>query len=424
MAGQQSATGIAKADQAFASIPNFRPTLTESTGWIKTTIAIDPASNQFAIAAPSSPPRVFRFADLVAVEIVRDGRSVSKSNRGSQVAGAAVGAVLLGPAGLLLGGLSGSKRNEETIKRLVLKIYTNDLMNPVVEFPFLNSWGGVNANSFLVKDAARRADAWYGRFQAILHGQAQARSLGPQHGAIGNETGVGGDLGDETPTRQSSEDRTQAILARIEHRHGRRTNQARLEPEPVSDSSSISAVLGNETSIPNNAEPLKSKGGGAGPSGCAVLALLLAIGSCAMIQFSKPDDGPTTTTATNASAPLSASSENTLAPARDHPAPIEPIAVAPYTRADYPDTVRKFGRLIPTINAERNKVAKIVANEAGCDAVENVQITNGAAKVARRYMAECANLTRYFFDKNSLAKGVPARIQTKDDMLRNGLVDW
>ena len=112
------------------------------------------------------------------------------------------------------------------------------------------------------------------------------------------------------------------------------------------------------------------------------------------------------------------------ASARDHSAPIEPVAITPYTRNDYPDVVRQFGKLIPTINAERNQVAKIVASNPACDGVENVQITNGATKVARRYVAECANLTRYFFDKNSLAKGVPARIQTKDDMLRNGLMDW
>jgi len=58
VAGEQPTGGIAKVDKAFASIPNFRPTLSESVGWNKISIAIDTTSNQFAIAASQSQPRV------------------------------------------------------------------------------------------------------------------------------------------------------------------------------------------------------------------------------------------------------------------------------------------------------------------------------------------------------------------------------
>jgi hypothetical protein len=153
-------------------IPGYNPGYSEDIGWGRPTISIDPDSQQFAIVRADQTPKVFRFDQLVAAEIERDGKSLTKTNRGSQVAGAAVGALLLGPAGLLLGGLTGSKRQEEKIKRLSLKLYTNDLREPVTEVPFYKDLVGQNADSFIIRNAAKRADEWYGRFQTILHTRA------------------------------------------------------------------------------------------------------------------------------------------------------------------------------------------------------------------------------------------------------------
>lgn len=231
---------IAKTNQTLAKVPNFRPAITDSTGWNKPSISIDPTSEQFAITTPNQPAKVYRFDQLVAAEVVRDGNSITKTNRGGQVAGAAVGAALLGPAGLLLGGLTGSKRQEEKIKRLALRIYTNDLITPFVEVPFLDVWGGINANSIVVKGAARRADEWYGRFQAILSRrtmpsvgfQNQVNSADRNDGPAGiadaisiNKTTI-----DEAVARQRSEERIKAIQARIEYKRLRRASQVEFEP--------------------------------------------------------------------------------------------------------------------------------------------------------------------------------------------------
>jgi hypothetical protein len=104
--------------------------------------------------------------------------------------------------------------------------------------------------------------------------------------------------------------------------------------------------------------------------------------------------------------------------------PIDQGATDPYTRADYPDVVRQFGKLIPTINTERRKVAEIASHDSRCDGVENVQITDKSSKDHRRYMAECANSTRFYFDQTSFTNGVAVGIQTWDDILRDGLRDW
>lgn len=82
--------------------------------------------------------------------------------------GAAAGGILLGPAGLLLGGLSGSKRQEELLKKVSLKVFTNDLISPVEEIVFFD--GGPNG---MPADRAKmfldNLDQWHGRFQTILH---------------------------------------------------------------------------------------------------------------------------------------------------------------------------------------------------------------------------------------------------------------
>ena len=153
---------------ALSTITGFKPVVSYGGGLYKAGVAIDPATNQFAIIHPGQQPKVFRFAQLVAVEVGRNGTSVTKTNRGSQVAGAAVGAVLLGPLGLLLGGVTGSKRNIEKVKCLSLKVYTNDLVKPIHEIIFLSDVNGFKPDSLVVTQASAQLDEWYGRFRTIL----------------------------------------------------------------------------------------------------------------------------------------------------------------------------------------------------------------------------------------------------------------
>ena len=111
-------------------------------------------------------------------------------------------------------------------------------------------------------------------------------------------------------------------------------------------------------------------------------------------------------------------------PPAHSPVPIDPNAADPYTRENYPKTVRQFGILIPVINRERIDIAKIVSEDARCDAVQNVQITEGSVGDFRRYIADCANITRFFFDREAIKQGKPAHLQTQADMINNGLRDW
>ncbi len=159
--------------QALSVLPDFTPAVVFKGAAGGAGIAIDAIGNKFAISSGSLNTKIFKFSDLIAVEVLRNGSAITKTNRGSQVAGAAVGALLLGPVGLLLGGVSGSKRSIEKVDRLSLKIFTNDLMTPVHEIIFFNT-PGTKPESILVKSASQELDAWHGRLQTILHMSAQS----------------------------------------------------------------------------------------------------------------------------------------------------------------------------------------------------------------------------------------------------------
>lgn len=158
-------------EQQLQALPGFTPAVRFDQPGQHRTLALDPVSEQWAVVTLDDPARVFGFQQLVAVEIEKDGATLEKTNRGSQIAGAAVGGALLGPVGLLIGGLSGSKRHEPTVKRLVLKLYTNDLHTPVCNVTFLDHPTGLKGSHPIVVGAATRLEEWRARFLTILRVQ-------------------------------------------------------------------------------------------------------------------------------------------------------------------------------------------------------------------------------------------------------------
>lgn len=155
-------------ERQISELANFSPVMRWTQPDNETMLVLDPHSSQFAVAKLNAAPRLYHFDQLVAVDVERDGTSLEKSNRGSQIMGAAVGGLLLGPVGMVIGGLSGSKRTEERIKRLSLKLYTNDLHAPVSEIVFFDYPFGEKPDSQFVKLSAAQLDEWYGRFRTIL----------------------------------------------------------------------------------------------------------------------------------------------------------------------------------------------------------------------------------------------------------------
>jgi hypothetical protein len=163
-----------------AALPNFTPAVRYDRRDRPFTLLLDPVSEQFAMIERKQPVRLYGFQQLVAVEIERNGVSLEKANRGSQVVGAAIGGALLGPVGLLVGGVTGPKRREEKVKRLALRLYTNDLHTPFSEVVFFENKEGLKPNDKQVTKATLELEQWYGRFLTILRGQTQTALAAPE----------------------------------------------------------------------------------------------------------------------------------------------------------------------------------------------------------------------------------------------------
>lgn len=152
---------------ALEGLQDFSPVDTFVSMFGPLSISVDSNRAKVVLVPKAGAPVILSSKDILGVEVIRDGTSVQKTNRGSQVAGAAVGGVLLGPVGILLGGLTGSKRTEEKVKNLSLRIFTSNVANPVFNIVFYES-PGADPNDTLVKDAASQLGAWDGRLRAIM----------------------------------------------------------------------------------------------------------------------------------------------------------------------------------------------------------------------------------------------------------------
>lgn len=117
------------------------------------------------------------FADIIESEVIVDNQTITKTARGSQLGGALVGSVLAGGIGAIIGGLSGSKRSDDYIKRAEIKLTINDLENPVCKITFLDGQDedhkvlkkGFRKNDFRIKGMLQELDKWQAMFDVILN---------------------------------------------------------------------------------------------------------------------------------------------------------------------------------------------------------------------------------------------------------------
>ena len=79
------------------------------------------------------------FSNIMKVEIIKDGTQIATTNRGSQILGAAVGAVALGGVGAVIGGLSASSTTLNGAKRIAIRVTVNDTFRPVHDVTFYAS---------------------------------------------------------------------------------------------------------------------------------------------------------------------------------------------------------------------------------------------------------------------------------------------
>lgn len=109
---------------------------------------------------------VFEPRELLSCEVFIDGQSESRTDRGSQLGGAVIGGLLFGPAGAIIGGLSGTRRTSRKIASVQLRIEVDEPKNPLHDIILLNK--EVGPKDKRLSSALTDARTWHANIAALI----------------------------------------------------------------------------------------------------------------------------------------------------------------------------------------------------------------------------------------------------------------
>ena len=155
-----------RATAALKALPACSPTH-YIVGTDGAALAIDASARKIAFVDRRGVASTYGFRDIVSVEACKNGVTHTKTNRGSQLAGAAIGKMLFGNTGMLIGGQTGSTTASERVKHLSLKVYVRDVAQPVREICIYRGKAVELTNRSFIK-CAQDLDEWYGRIRAAM----------------------------------------------------------------------------------------------------------------------------------------------------------------------------------------------------------------------------------------------------------------
>lgn len=107
-----------------------------ATRTIGTYMQIDEDKHQWTVSSGifstkvTNNSSIYLYSDILNYELLEDGATITKG--GASIGRAAVGGILFGGVGAVIGGVTGKKKSIPTCTSLKIKITVNDLVNPVV----------------------------------------------------------------------------------------------------------------------------------------------------------------------------------------------------------------------------------------------------------------------------------------------------
>jgi len=124
----------------------------------------------------------YPISDLFKVEIVENNSVLMRTNRGSQLAGAALGGAAFGGVGAIIGGLSGSTSSKEKIDKLSMKVFIDDKNRPYHEVTFFKAGGDtppLNPKSGLAESIFDQANKLHATLLMVMHRAEAQRASNP-----------------------------------------------------------------------------------------------------------------------------------------------------------------------------------------------------------------------------------------------------
>lgn len=153
-------------DRLLSRITGFNPSQKLLGADGSSGIALNDEGTQVCLLSQSDSPRVFSHKDILSVEVFEDGETLTRTVRSSQAAGAIIGGLALGGVGAIIGGLSGSSRSSQKVKRVELRVVVNDLKHPTHTVCLLDV--EVKKSADLYKLAVRAGQHWHALLDVLI----------------------------------------------------------------------------------------------------------------------------------------------------------------------------------------------------------------------------------------------------------------
>jgi uncharacterized membrane protein len=112
-------------------LTDFKPSKNVSCFLNTYIFSIDEENEKIAFISLTDK-KVISFSDIIGVELIEDGNTISKKSTSRTIGGAIVGGVLTGGVGAIIGGLSGGSTQKNKVSSLSVKIHIRDLSNPSI----------------------------------------------------------------------------------------------------------------------------------------------------------------------------------------------------------------------------------------------------------------------------------------------------
>ena len=147
----------------------FSPTEYLLTDSCKNGIAIDEDNSKLAVyEVENNFIHLINFSEVLEVHLIKDGDTITKTSRGSQLGGAVIGGVLAGGFGAVIGGLSGKQITNEEINKINIEIVVNNLKKPVHTVSFVNRIDSLNKNDKKYQELIDITNHWFRLLSVVI----------------------------------------------------------------------------------------------------------------------------------------------------------------------------------------------------------------------------------------------------------------
>ncbi|NHN31491.1 SHOCT domain-containing protein [Paenibacillus agricola] len=114
---------------------------------------------------------LYLYKDILHSEIQENGTSISSTSRSSQLAGAAIGGLLAGGIGALVGASGATQTISQKVNKLEMKIVVDDINHPTWYISFLEPVQaiiGFDIKSIAYQNARKDAERWHSLLKVLI----------------------------------------------------------------------------------------------------------------------------------------------------------------------------------------------------------------------------------------------------------------